>query len=69
MVAERRVEIVSKGTGQCLSVMAEEGDLVRTGVVLAELDKEELAAQIQQTPGVAFSFVAILCTSRWRTSD
>ena len=47
--AERRVEVVSKGTGECNSVLVEEGDVVEAGQVLAELDKAELEAQIRQT--------------------
>lgn len=47
--AERRVEVISKGLGLCLKVMAEEGDKVKAGEVLAELDKEELQAQLRQT--------------------
>ena len=47
--AERRVEIVSKGTGLCLKMLAEEGDTVQEDEVLAELDKEELQAQIAQS--------------------
>jgi len=47
--AENRVEVVSKGMGQCLSVGVEEGDKVKAGNVLAELDKEELEAQLRQT--------------------
>lgn len=47
--AENRVDVVSKGMGLCLAVNAEEGDLVKAGEVLAELDKEELETQIRQT--------------------
>ncbi len=49
VVAERKVEIASKGTGQVMSLYVEEGDQVRAGQVLAELDKAELEAQIRQT--------------------
>ena len=41
IVAENRVEVLSKGTGVCLSVNAEEGDRVKAGAVLAELDKTQ----------------------------
>lgn len=47
--AERRVDVVSKGMGQCLSVSVEEGDQVTEGQVLAELDRKELEAQIKQS--------------------
>jgi membrane fusion protein (multidrug efflux system) len=49
IVAENRVEVLSKGTGVCLSVNAEEGDRVKAGAVLAELDKTEMDAQMRQT--------------------
>lgn len=49
IVAENRVEVLSKGTGLCLSVNAEEGDRVKSGAVLAELDKTEMDAQMRQT--------------------
>ncbi len=49
IVAENRVEVLSKGTGICLSVNAEEGDRVKAGAVLAELDKTEMDAQMRQT--------------------
>ena len=47
--AENKVEITAKGSGQVLEVFVEEGDRVRSGQVLAELDKAELEAQIRQT--------------------
>ncbi len=47
--AENKVEITAKGSGQVLDVYVEEGDRVRAGQVLAELDKAELEAQIRQT--------------------
>ncbi len=49
IVAEKRVEVLSKGTGMCTSVNAEEGDRVKEGTVLAELDKTEMDAQMRQT--------------------
>ncbi len=45
--AEKRVEITSEGMGKCLSVNVEEGDTVKAGDVLAELDKSELDAQMR----------------------
>lgn len=47
--AERRVDVISKGTGLCKRVFVEEGDRVKAGDVIAELDKEELDAQLRQT--------------------
>ncbi|MBI1318512.1 MAG: efflux RND transporter periplasmic adaptor subunit [Candidatus Hydrogenedens sp.] len=49
IMAEERVEVISKGMGECLEVMVEEGDKVKEGQVLAKLDRDELEAQIQQT--------------------
>ena len=49
IMAEKRVEVLSKGTGVCLSAKAEEGDRVKQGAVLAELDKTEMDAQMRQT--------------------
>ena len=46
--AENRVEVVPEGMGKCLAVFAEEGDSVERGFILAELDKEELEAQLRQ---------------------
>jgi membrane fusion protein (multidrug efflux system) len=49
VMAERRVEIMSKGIGICREVKVEEGDTVKAGQVLAQLDKQELETQILQT--------------------
>ena len=46
--AENRVEILSKGTGQCTAVFVDIGDTVASGDVLAVLEKEELEAQVRQ---------------------
>jgi membrane fusion protein (multidrug efflux system) len=48
VMAERRVEVVSKGLGQCVEVLADEGDVVKEGQVLARLDRKELEAQLRQ---------------------
>jgi membrane fusion protein (multidrug efflux system) len=49
VLAERRVEVVSKGTGECVEVLVQEGDKVTEGQVLARLDRKELDAQARQT--------------------
>lgn len=49
VTAENRVDVVSKGMGQCLSIQVEEGDTVKEGQVLAELDKQELDARLRQS--------------------
>ncbi len=45
--AERKVTATSEGMGKCIRVFVDEGDRVNTGDVLAELDKEELNAQLR----------------------
>lgn len=47
--AEKRVDVISKGTGTCESVAVEVGDHVEAGDVLATLDKLELEAQLRQS--------------------
>jgi membrane fusion protein, multidrug efflux system len=47
--AESQVEVLAKGTGHCLSLKVEEGDEVRKGQVLAELDRAEMEAQVRQS--------------------
>ena len=47
--AENRVEVVAKGMGKCVKLNVEEGDKVKIGDVLAELDRTEFEAQIAQT--------------------
>ena len=46
--AESRVEVLSKGAGQCTGVSVEVGDPVEQGQLLAALEKEELEAQVRQ---------------------
>lgn len=47
--AERRVEVLSKGSGVALEVSAEEGETVAAGAVLVRLEREELEAQVRQS--------------------
>ncbi|MFP4501198.1 MAG: efflux RND transporter periplasmic adaptor subunit [Candidatus Hydrogenedentota bacterium] len=47
--AEKSVEVVSKGNGECESVLVNEGDDVESGQVIARLETDELTAQIRQT--------------------
>lgn len=47
ITAERSVQVTSQGTGRCLRVLAEEGEKVKAGDVLAELDRAELEAQLR----------------------
>ncbi|MCF6285665.1 MAG: efflux RND transporter periplasmic adaptor subunit [Candidatus Hydrogenedentes bacterium] len=49
IAAENQVEVLAKGTGHCLSIKVEEGDTVRKGQVLAELDRAEMEAQVRQS--------------------
>ncbi len=46
--AETQVEVTSQGVGECYAVFAEEGDRVEKGFVLAELDKAEAQATLDQ---------------------
>lgn len=45
--AERKVEIIPEGVGVCLKTFVEEGDLVKRGDILAELDKSEVEVALQ----------------------
>ena len=47
--SEKKVEVVAKGSGQCLTVAVDEGETVKEGEVLARLETEELEAQIRQS--------------------
>lgn len=47
--AEVRVDLLSKGTGQCEKVNVNVGDRVQQGQVVAELERRELEAQARQT--------------------
>ena len=47
--AERRVDLIAKGSGQCMNVLVDEGDAVQKGDILAALDSAELEAQIRQS--------------------
>jgi membrane fusion protein (multidrug efflux system) len=47
--AERKVSVTSQGMGKCMKVYVDEGDRVSAGDVLAELDKEELNAQLRSS--------------------
>ncbi len=49
ITAEDQVEVVAKGTGHCLTIKVEEGDRVKKGQVLAELDRAEMEAQVRQS--------------------
>lgn len=49
ITAENQVEVLAKGTGHCLSILAEEGDTVQQDQVLAELDKAEMETHIRQS--------------------
>lgn len=46
--AENRVELIAQGVGQCEAVLVEEGDFVKQGQILAELEKEEVKAALAQ---------------------
>lgn len=46
--AEWKVDILAEGIGECMEVFVEEGDTVKKGTVLAELDKKEAQASLSQ---------------------
>jgi HlyD family secretion protein len=48
VVPEATVEVKSKASGLIKSILVDEGDLVREGEILAELDKEILQAQLRE---------------------
>ncbi len=47
--AEVRVQVTAEAIGECLKINVQEGDRVKTGDVLAELDKKSIEATIGQT--------------------
>lgn len=47
--AENRVQVVAEAVGECVKVMAQEGDRVKSGQVLAEINKSEAQATLGQT--------------------
>lgn len=47
--AEQHVEVVSKGAGECIEVLVDEGNSVQAGDVIARLDTKQIVAQINQT--------------------
>ena len=46
--AEKRVDVTSEAMGTCVAVFADEGDSIKEGQVLAELDKAEAEASLRQ---------------------
>ncbi|MDX9972785.1 MAG: efflux RND transporter periplasmic adaptor subunit [FCB group bacterium] len=48
IIAERRVDVTSEGMGKCIALFAEEGQSVKQGEVLVELDKQEALAALNQ---------------------
>lgn len=47
--AEKHVQVVSEGVGECIEVLVDEGEAVQEGDVLARLDPKQLETQIRQT--------------------
>ena len=47
--AENRVQVVAEAIGVCVKVVAQEGDRVKVGQLLAEIDKSEAQATLGQT--------------------
>lgn len=46
--AERKSDISAESVGECIEVLVEEGDFVKAGQILAELDKDEAEAAVSQ---------------------
>ena len=47
--AERKVDVVSKSTARCIALLADEGDKVSVGDIIAELEKNEAEAIYAQS--------------------
>jgi RND family efflux transporter MFP subunit len=47
VVAQRKAEVASKGTGRLVKLEFEEGDVVKSGEVIAILDNEDIRANLQ----------------------
>jgi membrane fusion protein, multidrug efflux system len=47
--AERKVEVASKGSARCIKILVDEGDTVKQGDILAELDRAEAQAMYDQS--------------------
>lgn len=47
VVAQRKAEVASKGTGRLVRLEFEEGDTVRAGEIIAVLDNEDIRANLQ----------------------
>lgn len=48
VVAQRKAEVASKGTGRLVKLEFEEGDTVTAGQIIAVLDNEDIKANLQQ---------------------
>lgn len=49
VTAENQVEVTSEGVGKCIKVYVDEGDTVKQGDILVDLDKEEALASLRET--------------------
>lgn len=47
VVAQRKAEVASKGTGRLVKLEFEEGDVVKSGEIIAILDNEDIRANLQ----------------------
>ncbi len=47
VVAQRKAEVASKGTGRLVKLDFEEGDIVKSGEIIAVLDNEDIRANLQ----------------------
>jgi HlyD family secretion protein len=64
-----RVAVMSRASGIIEELLADEGDVVATGQVLAELDREQLAAQLQQDEADLLAAEARLAAAKARLEE
>jgi HlyD family secretion protein len=64
-----RVAVMSRASGILEKLLVEEGDVVTAGQVLAELDREQLAAQLAQTLADLASAKARLSAAKARVTE
>jgi RND family efflux transporter MFP subunit len=48
VVAQRKADVAAKVTGQLMSIMVQEGSLVKKGQVIARLESADVSAQVEQ---------------------
>ena len=64
IIPRKEAEILSKGSGRVLSVYREEGDFVRSGDILIQIEKDETAAQLDQAQASLLTALAHLSQAK-----